>query len=295
MPRKPRLHYEGALYHVLTRGNNKQRIFTTEQEYSTFLAYLKALKKKKPFYLLAYCLMPNHVHLLIKVEDEPLSAIMQRLLVRYTKYFNVRNRKEGHLFQGRYKATICRKENYLLQLVRYMHLNPIRAKIVEDASGWRWSSHLQYMCGSKNMMVDEDEVLKCFSDDKSEARAMYKRFMGDFEKNEPGKEQYPDSFVPYPDKEEYVEKQKDMNGSGIKQQKLRTQLPEGELNQIFINICISSAIEPEIIKGDSKKKEVAGKRKEFIIKAYNAGYKAADIARFISRTPSFISKITDNL
>ncbi len=145
MPRPPRVEFEGALYHVITRGNNRQAIFKDEADYRTFLGLLERGKQKHPFYLYAYVLMPNHVHLLLERQTDSLSRIMQRLLTGYAQYWNRKYRKVGHVFQGRYKAILCQKDAYLSELVRYIHLNPVRAKMVRRPEDYVWSSHRAYL------------------------------------------------------------------------------------------------------------------------------------------------------
>ncbi len=119
MARKPRVHFPTALYHVIARGNQRQAIFLDEKDFRTYLSFLAEYKTKHSFHLYAYALMKSHLHLLMAVEETPLSKIMQILQFRYTRYFNKRYRKVGHLFQGRYKAILCDKDAYLLELVRY--------------------------------------------------------------------------------------------------------------------------------------------------------------------------------
>jgi len=143
MARRPRIHFPGALYHVITRGNRRQGIFLDEKDLEKFLAYIVDYKSRHSFRLYAYALMKNHLHLLVEVEETPLSRIMQSLLFRYTRYFNRRYGEVGHLFQGRYKAIVCDKDAYLLELVRYIHLNPVRAKIVKSPEDYGWTGHLR--------------------------------------------------------------------------------------------------------------------------------------------------------
>jgi len=141
MPRKPRVEFPGAFYHVLSRGNNRQEIFLNSSDYQDFLTCLRIIQERYPFTLYAYVLLPNHFHLLLETKEVTLSRIMLSLLTRYVKLFNQRYRRVGHLFQGRYKAILCQKDAYLLELVRYLHLNPVRAKLVNSPSEWFWSSH----------------------------------------------------------------------------------------------------------------------------------------------------------
>jgi REP element-mobilizing transposase RayT len=106
MARKPRIEITGGLYHVITRGNNRRRIFRSQDDYLKFLAFLESQKAKRPFYLYAYCLMPNHVHLLAEMQDDPMSRVMHGLLTAYSQYHNRKYKKIGHLFQGRYKGIL---------------------------------------------------------------------------------------------------------------------------------------------------------------------------------------------
>jgi len=121
--------------------------------------------------------MKNHIHLLLEVGEIPLSKTMQSLLFRYTRYFNRRYEKIGHLFQGRYKAILCDRDAYLLELIRYIHLNPVRAKVVTDPDGYPWTGHLGYLGKAKDGLVDEDFVLGQFGRRKSLARRKYREFV----------------------------------------------------------------------------------------------------------------------
>ena len=127
MARKPRVHFTGALYHVMSRGNQGQAIFKSDQDRQRYLDFLKDGQKRFGYRLYAYVLMGNHVHHLIEIGQTPLSKVMQNILFRYTRYWNRRYKKTGHLFQGRYKAILCDKDSYLLELIRYLHLNPVNS------------------------------------------------------------------------------------------------------------------------------------------------------------------------
>lgn len=179
MARKPRIHFTDALYHIIARGNQRQGVFLDDKDFETYLFLLSEYKSRYRFRLYAYALMSNHVHLLVEVETVPLSKIMQGLQFRYTRYFNRRYGKEGHLFQGRYKAILCDKDSYLLELIRYIHLNPIRSKVVEELEKYRWVSHLGYLGRIKDALIDEEFVLSQFGSDKRTARRRYRHFLLD--------------------------------------------------------------------------------------------------------------------
>lgn len=130
MARRPRLEVEGGLYHIIARGNNRQTIFHSDDDHKKFLSLLGVQKEKLPFYLYSYCLMTNHFHLLIERQVDTIGHIMLRVLTGYSQYYNRKYRKVGHVFQGRHKAILCQSDQYLSALVRYIHLNPVRAKMV---------------------------------------------------------------------------------------------------------------------------------------------------------------------
>jgi len=144
MARKPRIHYSGALYHVMLRGNAKQTIFTEAVEYQQFEKILAQGLEVHQVKLHAYCWMKNHVHLALQVTETPLSKLMQSLSQRYTVWFNHRHERVGHLFQGRYKDILVDSDQYLLELIRYIHLNPVRANLVADPENYSYSSHRAY-------------------------------------------------------------------------------------------------------------------------------------------------------
>ena len=180
MARKPRIEFEGAFYHIITRGNQRQKIFKDNEDFRKYLQILSKYKAQYKYFLYAYVLMNNHVHLLIETQETPLSKILQGINQSYTAYFNRRYETSGHLFQGRYKAILCDKDEYLLSLVKYIHLNPVRAKIVKTPEEYRWSSHDSYAVKpEKKGITDEDQVLRMFSEDKTKARKQYRAYISD--------------------------------------------------------------------------------------------------------------------
>jgi putative transposase len=177
MARKRRIEITGGLYHIITRGNNRRRIFDSEDDYLKFLAILESQKAKRPFYLYAYCLMPNHVHLLTEMLDDPMSRVMHELLTGYSQYYNRKYKKVGHLFQGRYKAILCQTDRYLGELVRYIHLNPVRAKMVARAENFEYSGHGAYLGLDRSGLVDAEPVLRHFGANKKRAIEVYAEFV----------------------------------------------------------------------------------------------------------------------
>ena len=179
MPRRSRERSVSGIYHVMVRGVNKQAIFVDNEDYRWYLEILKELKESIRFDILAYCLMPNHVHLTIRVYYDNLSQIMRRLGTRYAIWFNLKHERTGHLFQDRFRSEKVETDGYLLVVVRYIHLNPVKAQIVDYASEYPWSSHRTYL-GEKGQyfqIVDTDLVLNMFSSQGDDRRKQYKLFL----------------------------------------------------------------------------------------------------------------------
>ena len=141
MSRPLRIEFAGALYHVTSRGNGRKPIFRDDQDRLSFLEVLHKVNQRYHWLCHAYCLMSNHYHLIIETPEGNLSRGMRQLNGVYTMYFNRRHRTVGHVFQGRYKAILVEKESYLLEVCRYVVLNPVRAGLVERPEGWSWSSY----------------------------------------------------------------------------------------------------------------------------------------------------------
>ena len=163
----------------MSRGNQGQAIFREDQDRERYLGFLKEGQKRFGYRLYAYVLMGNHVHHLIEIGQTPLSKVMQNILFRYTRYWNRRYKKTGHLFQGRYKSILCDKEGYLLGLIRYLHLNPVRSKVVDDPGNYAWSSHGAYLKGEAKSWIAVDEVLPNWGKGRAQAIAGYRRFVLD--------------------------------------------------------------------------------------------------------------------
>ena len=140
MPRPLRPIADGLVYHVINRGNNRQTVFETEGDFHAFLKAIADLKERKRFRLYGYCLMNNHIHLLIRPLDGSISRIVQSLLVSHTQRYHRFHRSGGHVWQGRFKSPVIQDDDHLLTVLRYIEANPLRAGIVELAGDYPWSS-----------------------------------------------------------------------------------------------------------------------------------------------------------
>ena len=145
MPRKRRIWFPGAQYHIMCRGNHRAEIYREEEDRQVYLSLLEETRNKYPFGLISYCLMSNHVHLQIETIDTEPGMFMKMLNMKYAIYFNKKYNFVGHLFQGRYRSELIESDSQLLQTSKYIHLNPVRANIVGNPSMYEWSSYREYL------------------------------------------------------------------------------------------------------------------------------------------------------
>jgi len=178
MARPLRIQYPGALYHLTARGNGGQKIFQDKLDYQIFLDELKKTIAGNNWISYAYCLMPNHYHLFIKTLDPNLSAGMRQLNGNFTQRSNIRHQRYGHLFQGRFKSVLVESAGYQGNIVRYITLNSVKAKLVKATSQWPWSSHREIMGQSKATgCVHSNETLALFCKNKTAAKQEYSKFL----------------------------------------------------------------------------------------------------------------------
>jgi len=180
MPRKARIDAPGALHHIICRGIAKNKIFIDAKDRYSFLKRLGKILTDTDTPCYAWALMPNHFHLLLRTGIVPISSVMRRLLTGYAIYHNHRHDRQGHLFQNRYKSILCQENTYLLELVRYIHLNPLRGKLVKDINQldeYPYCGH-SVILGKKNRSWQEiDKILGLFHDKRYLARRYYKNFI----------------------------------------------------------------------------------------------------------------------
>lgn len=176
----PRLCFDGAIYHVTNRGNNRASLFLDEADYAHYLLLLQRYKQRFRFTLHAYALMPNHVHLLLEpAAQTTVSRILQCLTIAYTKWFNRRHSHVGHVVQGRFHSRLIEKDSYLLVASRYIHLNPVKAKLVRHPHTYAWSSYHAYRDPSRDrlQLVDTMTVLGLMDTDPRCRQDAYRAFV----------------------------------------------------------------------------------------------------------------------
>ena len=181
MPRLARLDAPGVLHHIMIRGIERRKIFLNQNDYEDFIERLAMLLPEMKTACYAWVLMPNHAHFLFCTGTVPLARLMRRLLTGYAVSFNRRHKRHGHLFQNRYKSIICQEDAYLRELVRYIHLNPVRAGIVSavgELKGYAYCGHSALMGRKKRPWQDVEYVLGFFGKTVGAARKAYAEYVG---------------------------------------------------------------------------------------------------------------------
>lgn len=270
LARKPRVHVEGGFYHVMARGNNKQDIFLAPADYRYYLSLIEKYADRYGMEVHAYALMPNHVHLLLRVRTTPLSKFMQVVQQTYTQGFNRTYNQVGHLFQGRYAAKLIETDIYLLEVVRYIHLNPVEAGICQDPADYPWSSHRHYMTGKGHGKVTTDFVTSVL--------AAY---------GVPTIDNYqllPDSVKSVAVRSLPASSAKD------KDMQIKPILPP-PLEKILTEVCSITGTDPAELQSLSRGHQVAQARRLFTYCACRiAHHKYAAVARFLGQSESTVSR-----
>ena len=181
MPRQQRIRSNSGYYHIMLRGNERKNIFISDEDKQQFMEALVEKKLENRFFLHAFCLMDNHIHLMISEGTEDVAQAMKRITVSYVYYFNKKYKRVGHLFQDRFKSEVIEQDSYILSLARYIHQNPVKAGMVQKAADYKWSSYNGYLNGGNSLakILDADMLLSLFSDDREIALKEFKNYMNE--------------------------------------------------------------------------------------------------------------------
>ncbi len=177
--RQARERSESGIYHVVLRGINRQDIFYDDEDYQHFLETINQMKSEDQFIVYGYCLMTNHIHLLIKENTDTISRVMSRIGTSYARWYNQKYGRSGHVFQGRYGSECVENDAYLLIIIRYIHNNPVKAGMVQKPEEYKWSSiHAYYGCKEyPNRLSDTSFILGIFNQDREKALQSFQKFM----------------------------------------------------------------------------------------------------------------------
>jgi REP element-mobilizing transposase RayT len=285
MARRPRVFAAGLLYHVMVWGNQRRKTFRHDDDYQAYLDRLEKYRAQCQVRIYAYCLMPNHVHLLVETGSTPLAKFMQGLQQSYTQYFNRRYRKVGHLFQGRYKAIICERDKYLLALVRYIHLNAVRAKLATRPERYRYSGHNRYLTDGTAKIVETTPVLKLMGGKKG-----YERFvlagMG---------EEHNEAYYA-------VEDQRFLGEAGFGEEisrdveEISKPKRKKPLETVFKEVARRVKAAPELIRSKDRRWDISHKRAEAVaILVRECGYGVSEVAKYLGRDQANVSTMLSRL
>jgi len=270
MARKPRIHYEGALYHVICRGNNREYVFKDDGWKSKYLSLIEKYKKRYGFKVYAYVIMDNHVHMLIEVDHVPLSKIMQGIQQVFTQTYNRVHQRTGHIFEQRYKAILCDKDQYLLMLIRYIHQNPVRINH-EDGLEYKWSSYNGYLDETKNVLIDVQFPMSLFDN----RMDRFINFMSEEEK-----EVKEISIREFSEEIDEYERMKNQDREEFSM----------ELEEIVDRVCRYIGIEKDILKVKGRTKNVVKARKLIVfIASRNSRIKHKEIAEVFNQGANNVS------
>ncbi len=278
MGRRQRIEYYGAIYHIIHRGNNKSFIFEEAEEKMKLLEIIGNVKELFDFHLLAYVIMDNHYHFVIKTHNIPISQIMHRINTRYAKYYNWKKSRTGSPFENRYRSILVQNELYFIRLIRYIHNNPVYANICDSMVKYKWSSDVFYRMNVDNLVnieefldmlsLDRLQAIKKYGDLMNEPLEDYIKLREEFEEDEViGSDEFKESL------------NKD---NGFKNTAL--------LDDILKSVC-PRTLDYELIKEGSRKRYLTKYKYDYIIKAINQGYTKEEISDNINVTINAIRNI----
>lgn len=272
--RKPRFEYPGGVYHLIQRGNNREYIFEKTEDKEFLLELIKECKEIMKFEIFGYVIMGNHYHLIIKTSEAPLRDIMHRINNKFSRNYNTRNKRTGHVFENRYKGILVIDDRYLLSLLRYVHQNPISAHMCKSITDYTWSSDKYYRTNNNQEIVDIDFILNVFANDRMDAIRTYIDFMDENKKEDVSVFENVDVIgkVNTNKIDEYIK-------SDTK-----------SLDQILHDITKDIKIYNEIKLG-SRKRYLSSYKKEYVNTAIKANYTMKEIGEHISISDVAIFKI----
>ena len=286
MARKSRIHYPGAVYHVMLRGNAKQAVFQGDEDYSRFEYILSQGMDQYGLVLHAYCWMKNHVHMALQVIEQPLPKLMQNLSQRYTHWFNKKYDRVGHLFQGRYKAILVQKDGYMAELIRYIHFNPVRAQIVKYPEQYPLSSHNAYAGRIKAPEWLKIEMgLSRFGRTESNARNSYLNFMG-----QAAKKEVLDQLRCGSSRENRILGSDDFI-LDVLRKNYETEVAHITMERLFGIVAEIYDVLPQEISSASRQRHVAEARAMAVMAGMDCcGFLLTDLARYVNREMSSLGR-----
>jgi putative transposase len=284
MPRPPRLHVPGAHYHVILRGNHREALFGNSQDRCALNDIVADVSSRFEIRIHAFCWMSNHLHALLQIADRPLGQVMQRIAARYSRYRHKSLRTTGHLFERRYRAKLVDVDAYFLALLRYIHLNPVKARIVRDPADYPWSSHRAYLGTEPIAWLTTTFGLSLFSTDLARARRAYRQFILQSSADELNPEEQS-----HPDDPRILGTDAFIASIPLAPYKPRSHLT---LDQLAASICHQHSISLQLLRSPSRARRLARLRVMLATQAVEQHIATlAHVARFLHRDPSALTKL----
>ncbi len=285
MTRPRRLHVPGSLYHVILRGNNRQEIFFSPADRIYLDQLVGRATESLEAEVHAYCWMPNHIHMAIRVGEAPLGRLMQWIASRYAFRVNRQREATGHLFERRYRALLVDVDAYALQLVRYIHLNPVKAGLVSDPADYPWSSHGHYLGGDAPPWLRTDWILGMFGRRRIRARAAYRRFVGD----DPDAELPEELVAGDPEDERLTGADRLLSEPN---DMVDARPADGDLDSLIAAAAERHGCEVAAITGPSRERRLVRVRREIARQARDCGVASvAEIARRLNRSDTAVARL----
>ncbi len=272
--RKPRVEFKGGVYHIVQRGNNREYIFKNKSNKKLLLDLFEKYIEVFNYEILGYVVMDNHYHIIIRTMGEALSKVMQRINTEFARTYNRENKRTGHVFEKRYKGILVKDDSYLLSLLRYVHQNPVKAKICRKVSEYKWSSDFLYRKNRVKGFVSIEFILNMFSKDRKRAILEYSKFMDveTFERSEDFEDIEIIGKVDLLDKVSCPDN------------------PKESLDEILKNITFNEK-DFRLIKKASRKRSLTKLKIKYIEECLKKNYKMSDIGENIGISQSAISRL----
>ena len=283
MPRRARVHVSGGIYHVVLRGNAREPIFFRAADRDELNAFFAEGLARYQCRLHAFCWMTNHLHAAIQVSDQPLSGLMCWLGSRYARYINRRRGRTGHLFERRHRAELVSDDDYLLNLVRYIHTNPVTAGLAVDPGQYRWSSHRCYLGEETLTWVTTRSILSCFASSMALAKGQYRQFMS-----------ADTDWTPDPDAQVLAYEQERLADDALAMPS-SSRTANGEmppcLDDIVKTYCATAGLDPTVIIGPGRQRTASRVRGMICSYALSTGVATlSELAAYFGRSPDVISR-----
>jgi len=310
MPRQPRLDVPGLLHHVIARGIERREIFRDDRDREVFVGKLGELVVASGARVYAWCLLSNHLHLVLTSGERPLAWLMRRLMTGHAVRYNLRHGRSGHLFQNRYKSIVVEKEEYLLQLVRYVALNPVRAGIVrspDELDSYSWSGHAALVGTRSAPWQDVTEVLGRFGPTRAQAVAGYRQFVIEGWNQGRREELTGGGLIRSaggvwevmrrkPEEREAADERILGSGEFVEEvwraaEQSDTRRPHRSWEEILTETAEKFGLEGNRILSGSRERHVSRARREFFLRScHEAGLSVTDLARLAKMNPASVSR-----